>query len=41
MSRRLFEPCWIVVQYDNDSDNLGINSRIRWTVRPGTDVFPV
>jgi hypothetical protein len=29
------------VQYDNISRNLGINSRIRWTWRPGNDVFLV
>lgn len=26
-------------QYDNLSDNLGCFSRIRWTVRPGSDVY--
>jgi hypothetical protein len=28
-------------QYDNDSDNLGVNSRLRWTIRPGTDFYVV
>jgi len=28
-----------VVQYDNKSDDVGLNSRIRWTFRPGNDVF--
>lgn len=28
-----------VVQYDNLSDDLGLNSRIRWTWQPGNDVF--
>jgi hypothetical protein len=30
-----------LAQYDNESDTFGINSRIRWTVRPGTDVYLV
>jgi hypothetical protein len=30
-----------LVQYDNVSDTAGINSRIRWIVRPGNDVFVV
>jgi hypothetical protein len=30
-----------VVQYDNISKHLGLNSRIRWTWRPGNDVFLV
>lgn len=30
-----------VAQYDNISDTFGINSRIRWIVRPGSDVFLV
>jgi hypothetical protein len=29
------------VQFDNESDSLGINSRWRWTVRPGQDLFLV
>jgi hypothetical protein len=28
-------------QYDNDSDNLGANARLRWTIRPGTDFYVV
>ncbi len=28
-------------QYDNDSNNLGINTRLRWTIRPGTDFYVV
>lgn len=28
-----------LAQYDNESDSLGINSRIRWTVKPGTDIY--
>ncbi len=27
------------VQYDNESDNIGINSRLRWIVSPGNDIF--
>jgi hypothetical protein len=27
------------VQYDNDSDNMGVNSRVRWEITPGNDVF--
>jgi hypothetical protein len=30
-----------LVQYDTLSDNVGLNSRIRWTWRPGNDVFLV
>jgi hypothetical protein len=30
-----------VAQYDNKSDDVGLNSRIRWTWRPGSDVFLV
>lgn len=30
-----------VVQYDNLSDTLGLNTRVRWTFRPGNDVFLV
>jgi hypothetical protein len=29
------------VQYDSETRNLGINSRLRWTIRPGTDLFIV
>jgi len=28
-----------LVQYDNLSDNLGLNSRVRWTWKPGNDLF--
>ncbi len=28
-------------QYDNDSDNLGVNARLRWTIQPGTDLYVV
>ncbi|MBZ5587749.1 MAG: carbohydrate binding family 9 domain-containing protein [Acidobacteriia bacterium] len=28
-------------QYDNDSDNLGVNTRLRWTVKAGTDLYVV
>jgi predicted porin len=28
-------------QYDNDSNNLCVNSRLRWTIRPGTDFYVV
>ncbi|OHE89223.1 MAG: hypothetical protein A3G75_07920 [Verrucomicrobia bacterium RIFCSPLOWO2_12_FULL_64_8] len=30
-----------VMQYDNLSDDVGLNSRVRWTIRPGSDVFLV
>ncbi|MGD0744120.1 MAG: DUF5916 domain-containing protein, partial [Verrucomicrobiota bacterium] len=31
---------WLtLVQYDNDSDNFAANSRVRWTWRPGNDLF--
>ncbi len=30
-----------LVQYDNRSDNLGLQSRIRWTITPGRDLFVV
>jgi len=29
------------VQYDNQSQNVGMNSRVRWTVKPGSDLFIV
>lgn len=29
------------VQYDNVSDNVGINSKIRWEYQPGSDLFVV
>jgi Domain of unknown function (DUF5916) len=28
-------------QYDNETDNLGANARLRWTIRPGTDFYVV
>ncbi|HSJ03480.1 MAG TPA: hypothetical protein VK956_13550, partial [Verrucomicrobium sp.] len=28
-----------LAQYDNESDSFGVNSRIRWTVKPGTDIY--
>ena len=28
-----------LVQYDNRSRNLGWQSRVRWTLRPGSDLF--
>ena len=31
----------IYVQYDSESRNLGTNTRLRWTIRPGTDLFVV
>lgn len=27
------------IQYDNESDNIGINSRVRWTITPGNDIY--
>lgn len=30
-----------LAQYDNESDTFGINSRVRWTLRPGTDIYVV
>ena len=29
------------IQYDTDSQNVGTNTRLRWTVRPGNDLFIV
>jgi len=29
------------VQYDSESQNLGLNARLRWTIRPGRDLFVV
>jgi len=29
------------VQYDTESHNVGINTRLRWTIRPGNDLFIV
>lgn len=28
-------------QYDSDSSNLGVNSRLRWTIHPGADLYVV
>ncbi len=27
------------VQYDNESQNVGNNMRLRWTIEPGNDLF--
>ncbi len=29
------------IQYDSESKNLGSNTRVRWTVKPGRDVFVI
>ena len=29
------------VQYDNESSNVGANTRLRWTLKPGNDLFLV
>ncbi|RMH30615.1 MAG: hypothetical protein D6693_00090 [Planctomycetota bacterium] len=29
------------IQYDNVSDTAGLNSRLKWTIRPGSDLFIV
>lgn len=29
------------IQYDSESQNLGTNTRLRWTIRPGNDLFIV
>lgn len=29
------------IQWDNESDRLGVNSRFRWEIEPGTDLFVV
>ena len=28
-----------LIQYDNRSRNLGWQSRVRWTIKPGNDLF--
>ena len=28
-----------LIQFDNRSENLGLQSRVRWTIEPGNDVF--
>lgn len=36
--------CWLrnpVGQYDNVSHEFGVNSRMRWAVQPGSDLFLV
>src|SRR5206468_851021 len=30
-----------LAQYDNDSNNVGLQSRIRWILRPGREIFLV
>jgi hypothetical protein len=29
------------IQYDTESQNVGTNTRLRWTIRPGNDLFIV
>jgi hypothetical protein len=29
------------IQYDTASENVGTNARLRWTIRPGNDLFIV
>ncbi|PYX02288.1 MAG: hypothetical protein DMG86_07660, partial [Acidobacteria bacterium] len=29
------------VQYDTESQNIGTNTRLRWTIKPGNDLFVV
>lgn len=29
------------IQYDTESQNVGVNTRLRWTIRPGNDFFVV
>jgi hypothetical protein len=29
------------LQYESESENLGLNARLRWTIRPGRDLFVV
>ena len=29
------------IQYDTESQNVGTNTRLRWTIKPGNDVFIV
>jgi len=39
-----FDPKLILAaffQYDSDSENLGMNARLRWTIQPGRDLFVV
>ncbi len=30
-----------LVQYDTESQNIGTNTRLRWTIKPGNDLFIV
>ena len=30
-----------LVQYDNVTDTIGINSRVRWIIEPGSELFVV
>ena len=27
------------IQYDNGSDSVGLNSRVRWIVEPGSEIY--
>jgi hypothetical protein len=39
-----FSPFFTVanfIQYDNESRNVGLQSRLRWILRPGNDLFLV
>ena len=29
------------IQYDTESQNVGTNTRLRWTIKPGNDLFIV
>jgi hypothetical protein len=29
------------IQYDTESQNVGANTRLRWTIKPGNDLFIV
>src|SRR2546429_6829290 len=29
------------IQYDTESQNVGTNTRLRWTIKPGNDLFVV
>jgi len=29
------------IQYDTESQNIGTNTRLRWTIKPGDDLFVV